>query len=84
MKITGIIEVTEQAYARRHGIDDEEVTCWRPRTKTIVMTVIGIIISSFIIYWFVSSIINGSKENARGSHNRGKITRSITGIINKY
>ena len=77
------MEVTEQAYARRHGLEDDEVTCWRPKTKTVVMTVIGIIICSFIIYWFVSSIIHGYKENAKGSNNRAKFTRSVTGNRNQ-
>lgn len=73
--VTGIIEITEQAYQRRHGIEDDQVTCWRPRTKTIVMTLVGIIICSFIIYWFVSSIIHSYKENGRGS--RSRVSRSI-------
>ncbi|XP_012287201.1 endoplasmic reticulum aminopeptidase 2 [Orussus abietinus] len=76
---TGLAEVTEQAYSRRHGIE-EQSSCWRIRPRVVVMTVACLVIASLIAYWFVKSILENynkkSMERLSAEFDKGRFNEA--------
>ncbi|XP_015186356.1 PREDICTED: endoplasmic reticulum aminopeptidase 2-like [Polistes dominula] len=67
-----IVEVTFQAYARQQSTNEEPTRrrCCHLKIRFVIMAIISIVVASFIIYWFVNSILVSRNENRKHDPNR--------------
>ncbi|KAI4480864.1 hypothetical protein M0804_009961 [Polistes exclamans] len=67
-----IVEVTFQAYARQQSTNEEPTQrrCFHLKIRFVLMAIVSLVVASFIIYWFVNSILVSRNENRQHDLNK--------------